>query len=163
VYQRILLAYDGSREGLIALREGALMARRYGAKVFLLSVLPPSAGVPMAEGAYTDIVGEQIEGYRALLARGAAVAAQLGLEVETRLTTGEPAPQIGAVAKEIGADLVVVGHRRQNALARWWSGHTGAYVSDHVRCSVLIACNGVSDDVFQAEIAAVAAAREPAA
>ena len=39
MYQRILLAYDGSLEGRTALREGALMARQCGAEVFLLSVL----------------------------------------------------------------------------------------------------------------------------
>ena len=38
MYKRILLAYDGSREGLVALREGALLAKRQGARVFLLSV-----------------------------------------------------------------------------------------------------------------------------
>jgi len=39
MYHRILLAYDGSREGRTALREGALLARRYGAAVYLLSVV----------------------------------------------------------------------------------------------------------------------------
>lgn len=152
MYKRILLAYDGSREGLIALREGAVLARRHGATVFLLSVLPPLSGLAMGEGVYTDNTVDQIDGHRALLERGVAVARQLGLEPESRLEIGEPAPRIGAVAKEIGADLVVVGHRRQNALERWWSGGTGAYVSDHVGCSVLIACNGISDEAFQAEI-----------
>ena len=152
MYKRILLAYDGSREGLVALREGALLAKRHGAKVFLLSVVRPTAGVPIGEGVYTDMVGDQIEGYEALLAAGVAVARQLGLDPVSKLAMGEPAPQIGAFAKEIGADLVVLGHRRQNALERWWSGGTGAYVSDHVKCSVLIASNGISDADFQAEI-----------
>ncbi len=152
MYKRILLAYDGSREGLVALREGALLAKRQGAAVFLLSVLPPLAGVVMGKGVYAGTAPEQIDGHRALLERGVAVARQLGLEPQSRLEVGEPAPRIGAVAKEIGADLVVVGHRRQNALERWWSGGTGAYVSDHVKCSVLIACNGVSDEAFQVEI-----------
>ena len=39
MYKRILLAYDGSVEGRTALREGALLARQCGAKVFLLAVL----------------------------------------------------------------------------------------------------------------------------
>jgi nucleotide-binding universal stress UspA family protein len=152
VYKRIVLAYDGSREGLVALREGALLARANGAKVFLLSVVQLTAGVPIGEGVYTDMVGERVEGYQALLAAGAGVAKQLGLEVESKLEMGEPAPQIGAFANEIGADLVVLGHRRQNALERWWSGGTGSYVSDHVKCSVLIASNAISDADFQAEI-----------
>jgi hypothetical protein len=39
MYKRSLLAYEGSAEGRTALREGALLARQRGAKVFLLSVL----------------------------------------------------------------------------------------------------------------------------
>jgi nucleotide-binding universal stress UspA family protein len=152
MYKRILLAYDGSREGLVALREGALLAKSHGAKVFLLSVVRPTAGLPMGEVVYTDTMSDQIEGYQALLNAGLAVAKQLGLDSTSKLAMGEPAPQIGAYANEIGADLVVLGHRRQNALERWWSGGTGAYVSDHVKCSVLIASRAISDADFQAEI-----------
>ena len=39
MYERILLAYDGSLEGRTALREGAVFARQCSAEVFLLSVL----------------------------------------------------------------------------------------------------------------------------
>ncbi len=152
MYERILLAYDGSREGLIALREGALLARRCKAQVFLLSVLPETEGLRMAEGVYGDVVGQQINTYKALLERGVAVAKQLGLEPVAKLVVGEPAPQIGAFAREVRADLVVLGHRRQNLLQRWWSGGTGAYISDHVTCSVLIGRKAISDEAFEAEL-----------
>jgi nucleotide-binding universal stress UspA family protein len=152
MYKRILLAYDGSREGIIALREGALLAKRCGAQVFLLSVLPETEGLRMAEGVYGDVVGQQIASYKTLLARGVAVLKRLGLEPVAKLVVGEPAPQIGAFANDVGADLVVLGHRRQNLLQRWWSGGTGAYISDHVRCSVLIGRNPISDEAFEAEL-----------
>jgi nucleotide-binding universal stress UspA family protein len=163
MYKRILLAYDGSREGLIALREGALLAKRFGAHVFLLSVLPNLAGVSPDGAVYGDAVEKQVEAYRAVLARGVAVSKQLGLEPVAKLVIGEPAPQIGAYAKEISADLVVVGHRRHNALERWWSGATGAYVSDHVTCSVLIGCNAISDEAFERELQASRASQGDAA
>ena len=154
MYKRIVLAYDGSREGLVALREGALLAKRCGAQVFLLSVLPNLINASPDGGVYGDAVGQQVEAYRAVLARGVAVSKQLGLDPVAKLVVGEPAPQIGAYAKEISADLVVVGHRRHNALERWWSGATGAYVSDHVGCSVLIGCNAISDAAFETELKA---------
>jgi nucleotide-binding universal stress UspA family protein len=59
---------------------------------------------------------------------------------------GEPAPTIGAYAREIKADLVVVGHRKQTILQRWWSGPTGAYVSDFMNCSILVARNAITDE-----------------
>jgi nucleotide-binding universal stress UspA family protein len=152
MYDRILLAFDGTREGAIALREGALLAKRCRAKVYLLSVLPETEGVRMAEGVYGDVVGQQVEGYKALLARAVTVLKQLGLDPVAKLVVGEPAPQIGAYARAVKADLVVLGHRRQNLLQRWWSGATGAYISDHVTCSVLVGRNPVSDEAFEAEL-----------
>lgn len=157
MYQRILLAYDGSREGLIALREGALLAQRCGARVFLLSVLPETGGARVAEAVYGGVVAQQVDSYKALLARGEAVLKQLGLTPVTRLVIGEPAPQIGAFAKEIAADLVVLGHRRRSAIERWWSGGTGAYVSDYITCSLLLGRNVISDEAFEAELRAHAA------
>lgn len=153
MYERILLAFDGTREGAVALREGALLAKLCNSKVFVLSVLPETEGVRMAEGVYGDVVGQQIQGYKDLLSRGAEILRRLGLEPVTKLVVGEPAPQIGAYAREVKADLVVLGHRRQNLLQRWWSGGTGAYISDHVACSVLIGRNRISDDDFEAELA----------
>jgi nucleotide-binding universal stress UspA family protein len=152
MYKRILLAYDGTREGIIALREGALLAKRCGAAVFLLSVLPENEGLRQGEGVYGDVVGQQIANYKALLARGVTVLTQLGLTPVAKLVVGEPAPQIGAFAKEVKADLIVLGHRRQNLLQRWWSGGSGAYVTDYVSCSVLIGRKVISDDAFEAEL-----------
>jgi nucleotide-binding universal stress UspA family protein len=152
MYERIVLAYDGSREGLVALREGALLARRFGSKVYLLSVLPQSEGVRLAESVAGDVVGQQMAGYKELLARGVKVLKDLGFDPVARLAVGEPAPLIGDFAREVKADLVVLGHRRQNLLQRWWSGSTGSYISDHVTCSVLIGRNPISDEAFAEEL-----------
>ena len=152
MYKKILLAYDGTREGLIALREGALLAMRCKAQVFLLSVVPETAGVRVASSVQGDVVGQQIENYKAVLKRAVEVARELGLDPVARLEIGEPAPRIAAFANEIGADLIVVGHRRQGALARWWTGVTGSYISDLVNCSVLVACNPISDEAFEAAL-----------
>jgi nucleotide-binding universal stress UspA family protein len=152
MYQRILLAYDGTVEGAVALREGALLARRCGAQVFLLSVIPRTGSVQVAESVYAGVVTQQLENYKALLERGAARLRELGMEPVTRLVVGEPAPEIGAFAKEIAADLVVVGHRKQSMLARWWSGATEAYLSDNITCSLLISRNAISDEAFEAAL-----------
>jgi len=80
------------------------------------------------------------------------VLKQLGFDPVARLVVGEPAPQIGAFAKEIDADLVVLGHRRRSFIERWWSGGAGAFVTDHVTCSVLVGRNPISDEAFEAEL-----------
>jgi nucleotide-binding universal stress UspA family protein len=152
MYKHVLLAYDGTLEGARALREGALLANTCRSKVMLLSVVPENAGTRTAESAYAGLVAQQVDEYKALLARAVERLKALGFNPSARLVVGEAAPTIGAVAKEISADLVVVGHHRQTFLSRWWSGSTDAYLSDHVHCSLLFASNGVSDDAFETEV-----------
>jgi nucleotide-binding universal stress UspA family protein len=149
MYKRILLAYDGSVEGRTALREGALMAKRCKAEVFLLSVIAETAGTRMALGAEARAVIPLHENHKAVLTDGVARLKQLGFAPVAKLVTGEPAKAIGAYADQIAADLVVVGYRRRSALARWWSGQSGAYLVDHIHCSLLVARSVIGDDAFE--------------
>lgn len=154
MYKRILLAYDGSLEGRTALKEGALLARICRAKVFLLSVVPETPGVRIAEGAFAGAVAHEQQIFGEIFDEGLQRLRQLGLEPEGKVVSGEPAGEISAYAREVGADLVVVGHRKQNLLARWWSGSTGAYLVDNIGCSLLIARNVLSDAAIHEQLAA---------
>ena len=152
MYSRIVLAYDGTREGRAALREGALLARRCGSEVYLLSVIPNDNGVQFAESVQGGPVDRMQESYKAVLREGLERMKQLGFTPHARLVIGDPAEQIGAFAREIGADLVVVGHRKQKLFQRWWSGSSGAYLVDHLGCSLLIGRNTISDEAFETEM-----------
>lgn len=152
MYQRIVLAYDGSREGRTALREGALLAKRFSADVFLLSVVAETPGVRIGEAAYSGGLAQTTTGYTELFDEAMERLKAIGLKAEGRVITGEPAQEIAAYARAVQADLVVVGHRRQSLLERWWSGASGAYLVDHLTCSLLIGRCAISDDVFFAEI-----------
>jgi nucleotide-binding universal stress UspA family protein len=62
-----------------------------------------------------------------------------GPEVETRLEQGHPAERITAVAREIGADLVVLGTHGGRGAAAWNLGSTVVQVLAVTHASVLIA------------------------
>jgi nucleotide-binding universal stress UspA family protein len=160
MYERIVLAYDGSREGRAALREGAILAKRFGAEVFILSVVAETPGVRIGEAAHAGAVAHTQDTYKSLFDEAMSKLAKLGLTGQGRIVVGEPAQEIAAYAKGVKADLVVVGHRKQGVLERWWSGATGAYLTDHLTCSLLIARNTVSDaeffEVFEREAQASA-------
>lgn len=160
MYKRILLAYDGSVEGRAALREGALLAKRCGAKVYLLSVVTETPGMRMAEGAHSGAVAQHQGSYKAILEQGVERLRAGGFDPVAKLVVGEPSVEIGAFAEQIGADLVVVSHRRQNFLERWWLGATGGYLVDNINCSLLISRNAMSDEAFAEELQK---ASEPAA
>jgi nucleotide-binding universal stress UspA family protein len=148
MYKRILLAYDGSVEGRTALREGALLAKQCGAEVFLLSVLTDT--LLLSEATLAGAAVQMEESFQEILEEGVARLRSLGFEPEAKLVRGQPAEEIGKFARAVGADLIVVGHRRQSAFDRWWSGAKGAYLMDYTDCSLLVARNADSDEVIQA-------------
>jgi nucleotide-binding universal stress UspA family protein len=152
MYKHVLLAYDGSPEGARALREGALLARQCGAEVFLLSVVPASMGTQIAEGVHGGVLAKQFADYEGFLQQAVERLRNYGFQPKARLVMGEPAPAIGKVAKEIAADLVVVGHRQQSFLSRWWSGSNQAVLSEHIRCSLLIARRDITMEEFDVEM-----------
>jgi nucleotide-binding universal stress UspA family protein len=150
MYKRILLAYDGSIEGRTALREGALLARQWGAEVFLLSVLVDPGSFLLAEVALAGVSVRIEDDFTEVLNEGVARLRQLGFDPVAKMVRGEPAQEIGNFAREVGADLIVVGHRRQSAFDRWWSGPKGAYLMDYTDCSLLVARNVISDEDMKA-------------
>jgi nucleotide-binding universal stress UspA family protein len=72
----------------------------------------------------------------------------MGFTPTARLGIGEAGREIAKVAQEIGANLVVVGHRQDGALARWWFSSVGTYLVKHLHCSVLVAQTEVGDEEF---------------
>ena len=150
MYERILLATDETRESLVALREGALLAQRFGSKVFLLVVITHGTGALMADSVYP---APRTADGRPLLEAGMDRLRRLGLDASGGVVGGEPAPQIAAAAARFQADLIVVGHRKQSLLDRWWSGDSGGYIVDQTGCSVLIARDCITDEEFERRLA----------
>jgi nucleotide-binding universal stress UspA family protein len=148
LYKKVLLAYDGSIEGRRALREGAKLAQFCDADVFLLAVVQTFASVASLEGGVMISMEEQTATYKTILAEGVERLKAMGFSPNARLGVGDPGKEIAAVANEIGANLVVVGHRPTGPLARWWFGSVGTYLIDRLQCSVLVAQTETGDDQF---------------
>jgi len=147
LYKKVLLAYDGSIEGRRALREGARIAQLCGAEVFLLAVAEVSAGTVGMEAGFVMPITEQVEIYNKILAEGVERLKAMGFSPTAKLSTGEAGREITKVAADIGANLVVVGHRPDGLLTRWFSS-VGTYLVKNLRCSVLVAQTEISDQEF---------------
>src|SRR3982074_1347276 len=148
MYKKVLLAYDGSVEGRRALREGAKLAQLCRAEVFLLAVLEQSSIVVPDVGLSVPW-DEQAADYQATLAEGVERLKALGFAPTARMEIGDPGDKIAEVADEIGAHLVVVGHRPQGPVARWLFGSVGSYLVKRLRCSVLVGQTEISDNEFE--------------
>lgn len=140
MFQDIVFAYDGSAESQNVLEEGIALALRFNARCHLVAVVPPWSPMALAAGAMPEgVVEEQQSQAEAILANGLARLRQAGLEVEGQVRVWEePVEAIGAVAREVGADLVIVGHHQRSAISRWWRSSVGHSLMDQVSCSLFI-------------------------
>ena len=141
MYKRILLAYDGSESGRHALLECGDVANLMKADIKLLAVTPSMPPVYVGEGFIpTDTLDAEKERFRDVLDDGIRQLEASGFSCQGQLSFGEPVDEIARVAKEWGADLIVMGHRRAGGWAeRWWRGSISKSLVEISPCSVLIA------------------------
>jgi nucleotide-binding universal stress UspA family protein len=89
---------------------------------------------------------DQTEAFRKILVEVVARLTRLGLVHTALLRTGDPVTCIVDVANETGSDLVVVGHHKQGALARWLMGSVTATLIDRLSCSLLTGRLEISEE-----------------
>jgi nucleotide-binding universal stress UspA family protein len=138
MYQRILIAYDGSEGAEKALRAALSMAREYSAELQLVAVeerLPHYA----ATADEMDAEKQQLDREsQRLCARAKAEAAAAGLRLTPHILAGHPGRVIPRLAKELGSDLVVAGFHGHSALHDRLFGSTCLEIISHSDCSVLV-------------------------
>jgi nucleotide-binding universal stress UspA family protein len=138
MYQKILLAYDGSPDGREALTQAKNLASVSGAAVRLLAIIDPSESMLVVEG-MSFVPDNQRFLTQSVLDAGVRRLEGVGCTATNDVRYGNPAEQIVLSAREMKADLIVVGHRDQGTLARWLNGSVGASILHHPPCSVLVA------------------------
>ena len=137
-FNRILLCYDGTREGQHALKDGAALAQELKAEVHVLSVLNDAAWVQGADIIAAIPVDLITDSARSLLDEGLKRLVARGIWARGHFAIGDPLEQIPLLANELKVDLIVVGHRHASRLARWWGGRNDGLLLDRVSCSVLV-------------------------
>jgi nucleotide-binding universal stress UspA family protein len=126
---------DGSETANVAVSEAAEIARRYGAKLCLLSVAG-HAGMPSEDQNIelqwatnpSAVVKSQLE-------KTASDLRASGLECETRMDEGDPAEVLVQLATACGADLLVIGNK---GMKRRVLGSVPNSVTHQAACSVLV-------------------------
>jgi len=117
IYRRILVVVDLTEGSLLIARRGQALASAAGAEIELLHVVEFVPVEPMGE---TLMPAVQIEDE--LLGRArqrlVALAAQLGLpDSATRVEAGNVKSEIVRIARERGADLIVLGSRERHGVS----------------------------------------------
>ena len=138
MYHNILLCYDGTVEGRRALRQGAEVAMAMKSRAYLLAICRNLLSTAVPEGVTPELVRCEEDTANQLLTEGVKWLRDHDVPAEGQLVYGNPMVHIPEVAKRVGADLIVVGHRYRNRLARWWSEEEEATLLNLVSCSILV-------------------------
>ncbi len=141
MYKRILLAYDGSHTGQKALLDCQELAQWSQSELFLIAVMPLTMGFVGLEGGAYDQEAEEREkkGYQAVLDDGLHRLSQAGHKASGEVLLGESVDEITQYAKQVDANLIVVGHKHLDSwAARWWRGSISGALIEHAPCSVLV-------------------------
>ena len=141
MYKRILMAYNGTREGKTALLACTEIAAFERAETHLLAVASMPSSMFLTEGFLPEeLIEEEKKRMQDVLSEGLAALKERGYSVAGHLAVGEPVEEICRVATELKCDLIVVGHKQKHSFAaRWWRGSGGATLLDYAPCSVLVA------------------------
>jgi nucleotide-binding universal stress UspA family protein len=135
MFETVAVGTDGSATAGEAVREATDIARRYGAKLVLLSVTTDS-GVTPDEDIELQWETSSSARVRSILERLERELAEEGIKCETRAEQGDdPAEVLVRLAEEAGADLLVIGNK---GMQRRVLGSVPNTVTHKATCSVLV-------------------------
>jgi nucleotide-binding universal stress UspA family protein len=141
--RRILVCIDHSPFSEVCLQQSIAISRSLGGALTLLHVMDPPrerSGLQTTDVLDWEISRQEACAYLERLEREGTEA--LGREVDIRLEQGHPAERITAVARELDADLTVIGSQGERGVVAWRLGSTAQQVLSVARGSVLVARSG---------------------
>jgi len=138
MFQKILLAYDGSAGAKRALDVALEMTSLSGAELWALAV---EERLPHYAATIDEVEGEQEFAnhyYQEALSVAYLRALKANVELKSEIRAGHAARTIVDFTKEGGFDLVVLGSSGHSRVWSMFLGTTAEKVSRHVHCTVLI-------------------------
>src|SRR5262247_2089017 len=127
MFNKILLAYNGSREGKSALLACAEIASFAKSETHLLAVAGMPSSMFLTEGFLPEeLLEEEKKRAQEILNEGINQLKQRGFTVKGHLAVGEPVEEICRLATELKCDVIVVGHQQR---ASYWSSAASRQIS----------------------------------
>jgi nucleotide-binding universal stress UspA family protein len=130
---KILVAYDGGEPAHRALDLAAQLARKFDARIGVVSVTPVHPGrVPIDPWDDPAVhTAELLDAQQLLRAQG--------LEPDLLQSAGDPARTIERIAHDGDYDTVVIGSRGLSVLSRALQGSVSEHVATHTDATVIVA------------------------
>lgn len=133
----VAVGTDGSGTADLAVKQATEIARRFGAKLVLLSAFSGSMGPSTSEPQDVERqwASSSSARLRTILERSEKDVQRAGIDCETRADEGDPAEVLVRLAAECDADLLVIGNK---GMKRRVLGSVPNTVTHKAECSVLV-------------------------
>ena len=144
MFKKILLCTDGSEHSIEAAGVAAEIAAKFGSDVIVINVLHPVPMVaPYVNAAemsldYQSIQEEAKSHQRETISTTIAELEKHGIKAESLESEGHSVSGIVESARDIDADLIVMGSRGMGGFQRFLLGSVSDGVLHHAECPVLI-------------------------
>jgi nucleotide-binding universal stress UspA family protein len=152
MFQKILVAVDGSEYSRRAVDYGMELAEKFGGSITLVHVFSatvpvvtsmdtmsgPSITPPVSSEMAAKITEEAEKRGRRILDEAEKLVKSRGISVESILAEGDVVREITRLAQEKNVDLIVSGHRGQGRLREVFLGSVSEGLSHKATCPVLI-------------------------
>lgn len=135
---KILVAHDGSAHADKALQEASRMALQMAAEVTIITVAPDLCLTEVSDSECKLITESLYSEAEGSMKKVLAKLATKGVKAEVVIKDGHPAEKIIDTAKEIGADLIVVGSHGRHGAKRFFLGSVSSKIVEHAPCHVLV-------------------------
>ena len=141
-YQNILVPVDGSETSFAAVAKAAELAKAFGSKITVVQVLTLDPYIA-AEYITANQTNDLIERARAPIVKTLEEAKQKfteqGVEAETKLLEGQViAREITNAAKDLNADLIVIGSHGRTGLKKLFLGSVAQSILSEGTTPVLV-------------------------
>ena len=138
MFDKILLAVDGSDHALHAARVAAEMARGMKPKEFRIVVSYDSIPVYLGEPNMQFAIDNRKKEAEEILDKAIKEVGTIPGEIHTEMIEGDPAAAIIEVANTRQSNIIIMGSRGLGRLAGLVLGSTSQKVVAHAHCPVLI-------------------------
>jgi len=132
MFQRVLVAYDGSAYAFKALKIAIDLCKKYGAS------LNVAMAVNLPDIPASDELRRKGTSYHGELERAAEIARKENVPVVTHMLRGGVADTLYRFAVDNKFDLVVVGARGRHAVKRFLLGSVSAHLTADLDCPVMV-------------------------
>ena len=143
-FKKILVAVDGGPLTEAIMELASKFAKLEKAKIWVVNVLEVPRALPLEVDILDASIPEEIRHSNEVLDHAADIIENLGLDVVTdQLHAREAGPAIVDEARDLGADLIIIGTSGKNRLGDFLNagGSTVNYVLKRAPCQVWVIAN----------------------